>query len=367
MIGLYCRIVRGSTAALCAACALLPLLLLVHPYLAMMAAALFAAAPMTLILRRDTAWRRPAIGLAVSCLCVTLVAMLLGYTDGKSPGGYGRFSLNLLAPLFPVRSWLIPGFENADLDATGGQLADDGYLGFGLILLAGVAFITTLPAIRRAAFRHAGLSLCCLALWLLALSTKIYAGKLLLFRLHTAVGPLEMIRTSSRLFWPISYIVLVGSIAVLAARKPRLAGITLLVCAALQCLDGGAVRSFVYARMNVPQPWLFDPEELRPLIRQAHRLIVLPVYGCHPGDDTALMQVLWLGAETRIPTNTAYLARIVHPQSCDTKPALERPPDAGDLLVIQPGLRREVLQRPWAASLCRPVAGYVVCSTIGKS
>jgi hypothetical protein len=361
MIGLYWRIVRGSDAALAAACVLLPALLLVHPYLAMMAGALLAAAPLTLYLRADCRWRRAALAALGSCACVVIVAILLGYTEGRSPGGYGRFSLNLLAPVFPVRSWLIPGFETEDLDATGGQLANDGYLGVGLILLVALTCATAWPTVRAAAARHRGLALCCVALWLLALSKKLYAGKLLLLNVHTAVGPLQMVRASSRLFWPVSYLALIGCVAALAAKRPRLALVVLPLCALLQFLDGTSVRAFDHARLNDPQPWLFDPDALRPLMRSATRLVIVPGYGCPSGDDTAVMQVLWIAAETRVPTNTAYVARIVHPQPCDVATALADAPARGDLLVVQPGLSASVGARPWAAADCRPLSAYTVC------
>ncbi len=361
MIGLYFRIVRGSDWALAAACVALPAVFLVHPYLAIMAGALLAAAPLTLILRADSRWRRVAVAGLGACVCVVILAFLLGYTEGRSPGGYGRFSLNLLAPVFPVWSWLIPGFESADLDATGGQLANDGYLGVGLILLVGLACAAAWPAVRAAAARHRGLTLCCLALWLLALSKKVYAGKLLLLNVHTAVGPLQMVRASSRLFWPVSYVALIGCVAVLARKRPRLAVAVLPLCALLQFLDGGAVRAFDTKRLNDPQPWLFDPDALRPLVRSASRVVVVPGYGCPLGNDAAVMQVLWIAAETRVPTNTAYVARIVHPQPCGVPAALVDPPARGDLLVAQPGLRDLVGSRPWAAADCHPMSGFTVC------
>jgi hypothetical protein len=260
-----------------------------------------------------------------------------------------------------VWSWLIPGFASADLDATGGQLANDGYLGAGLILLATVTIAAAWSGVRAAVTRHRGLALCCLALWLLALSKKMYAGKWLLLNLHTAVGPLQMVRASSRLFWPVSYVALIGCVAILAGKRPRLALAVLPLCALLQFLDGKSVRAFDYARLNDPQPWLFDADALRPLVRSAQHLVVVPGYGCPSGDDTAIMQVLWIAAETRVPTNTAYVARIVHPQPCDAPAALADPPTRGDLLVVQPGLSAAFSARPWAAAACHPLSGYIVC------
>ena len=362
MIGWYFRIVRHARPALIGACILLPILLLVHPYLVVMAAAVFAAAPLTLFLRHDRAWLGAAAALAASCACVAVLAILFGYTSGKSPGGYGYFSLNLLAPVFPVNAAIIPGYAISDLDATGAQNAGDGYLGLGLLLLILAVFATCRDALRGAFARHGGLALACLALWLIALSNRVTFGKLILFRIHTALGPLEMVRASSRLFWPVAYVALVGAVAILAARKPRLGIVLLPVAALLQLLDASALFAQIYSRLHAPAPWLFDPAAFRAAARASERLVVLPPFGCTQGHDMLLMQPLWLGAERLMPTNTAYVARTVHPQSCDLDLALAQSPQAGDLLVVEPGFRPALLSHPWANGKCGALSEYTLCS-----
>ena len=362
MIGLYFRIVRGSRRALAAACAALPLVLLVHPYLVVMEAGLFGAAPLTLLLRRHRSWRRVALALCLSCGMVAVVAMLFGYTAGRSPGGYNTFSLNLIAPVFPVHSALIHGFTGDDIDATGRQIANDGYLGVGFILLLAILATTCSAACRTAVSRHPGLALACLALWLVALSNKVTLGKIVLFRLHTVLGPLEMIRASSRLFWPVSYVLLIGAVGLLAARKPRLSLLALPLAALLQCLDAPVLLAQIYTDLHVPQPWLFDPAALRRAAAASRHLVVIPPFGCKSASNMLLMQPLWIGSETLIETNTAYVARIEHRQSCDLANYLENPPAPGDLLVMQPGYRENVMSRPWAARLCETLSDYTVCS-----
>ncbi len=362
MIGLYLRIVRHSRWALIAAFILLPALLLIHPYLVVMAATVFAAAPLTLLLRRDHVWLKVALALAASCIAVYIVAVVFGLTAGQSPGGYGHFSLNLLAPLFPVRSAIIPGFTAADLDATGGQNAGDAYLGVGLICLIVAALALCRGCWRAALTRHAGLALSCAALWLLALSNKVTAGKLLLFRLHTALGPLELVRASSRLFWPVAYVSLIAGVSMLAAKRPRLAIALLPIAAFLQAVDSGILFARVYSGLNAPASWLFDAPSLRKAARLSDRMIVVPPFGCTPGHDMPLMQPLWIAAETRMPTNTAYVARATHRQSCDLAEALAQPPAEGALLVIQPGFRPVVMARPWATAMCAPLSEYTICA-----
>ncbi len=362
MIGLYLRIVRASKWSLVAACVLLPALLLVHPYLVVMAAFVFAAAPATLLLRQDRAWMSTTACLAASCIAVGVLAAVFGLTAGQSPGGYGYFSLNLAAPVFPVNSAIIQGFTTADLDATGGQNAGDGYLGVGLIVLIIAVLAVCRDAWRQALSRHAGLAVACMGLWLLALSNKVTLGKFLLFRIHTALGPLEMVRASSRLFWPVAYVTLVACVSMLAARKPRIAVILLPAAALLQLVDTSMLFARVYSGLHSPARWLFDPQAFRAAANASDRLVVVPPFGCTPGHDMPLMQPLWIAAETNMATNTAYVARATHQQNCDLAAVLAQPPMPGDLLVVQPGFRPAVMARPWAAGMCATLSDYTLCS-----
>jgi hypothetical protein len=211
--------------------------------------------------------------------------------------------------------------------------------------------------------RHLGLALACLALWLIAVSNKVTLGKIVLFRIHTVLGPLEMIRASSRLFWPVSYVLLIGAVALLAVRRPRVALLALPLAAMLQLLDAPVLLAQVYSDLHSPQPWLFDPSALRRAAQASQRLVVLPPFGCKSSSNMPLMQPLWIGSETLMQTNTAYVARIEHRQSCDLAAYTDGPPGPGDLLVMQPGYRDVVMARSWAAHFCYELSDYTVCSS----
>jgi hypothetical protein len=361
MIGLYFRAVAGSAAAVLCAMGMLPLLLLVHPYLAFMDAAVMAAIPVTLALH-GKGWARQAAAFAAACAAVAILAWVLGYTRGLSPGGYGFLSMNLLSPVYPAGSTLFPGRSVADIAGVPGQASSYAYVGAGLILLV----VASLAAAPRAAVmalkRQGGLTAACVALFLLALSNRVYLGHHLLFWLHTAVGPLQMLRSSARLFWPVAYTVLIGSICLICATRPRLAMVILPVAAMLQFLDAGTLRALVHQRLAERQPWEFDPSRMSALISSARMLEVLPVFGCTPGHDYALMEPLWLGAETHIATNTMYVARIVHRQSCDLQAVLADPPAPGSLRVVQPGYQAALANAAWARDDCRMLGSFTVCT-----
>jgi hypothetical protein len=362
MIGLYFRAVAGSLTALRLGCLALPVLLLVHPYLAVMNAAVLCAVPLTLAWRRDRAWCRAAQYFALSCFAVIIMAVAFGYTEGASPGGYGVFSMNLLAPFYPVESALMPSLKMAAIVGHPGQEESYAYLGVGLLLLI---LLTILAVPRRLApllNRHLGLALVCAVLIAVALSHRVYFGHHLILRVRTAVGPLQMVRASGRLFWPVTYALLIGSVTMLSRYRPRLAMVALPLAAALQFIDTATLRAVDSARLTDPQPWTFDAARMRTLTASATHLTVLPVFGCMPPHDGALMQVLSIGAESLLPTNTMYVARKVHAQSCDMTDALADPPAPGDLLVVQPGFASALAHRLWARDLCRGLSEYSVCT-----
>ena len=177
-LGFHLRAVRPERDAVrWAACAglLLPVLLLVHPYLMLMASALLLATPLTLLLRRSPLWLPSLLTALLSLAGTAGLAVLLGYDGAPEAAGFGVYSMNLLSPVWPETSALLPSLATP-LDATGGQYEGFQYLGAGLIALLAAALLLTPIRLLAALSRHAGLAAACLALTALALSNRIYAG-----------------------------------------------------------------------------------------------------------------------------------------------------------------------------------------------
>jgi hypothetical protein len=359
MLGLYFRIISGSKRALFGGVALLPILLLVHPYLLTMGAAVLAAAPLTLWLRRDPVWQQAAGIIGAGLAGAILISVVLGYTAGHSPGGYGIYSMNLAAPVYPDQSELFPGWPEAAVNATGGQ--GYAYLGAGLIILLAFALILCGRTVSSGLRSHLGLTVVACGLFLLALSHRAYVGHFLLYALPNHVGPLQMFRASDRLFWVITYVVLVGGIVTVSYRFPRRAYLILAPVALLQFLDGQSLRAYDRLSMRDSHAWLFDPDAARTLLSGAKKLNVFPVFGCTPGSDMPLMEALWIAADTRIPTNTMYVARTVHDQPC-AEPLSAAAPSPGDILLVQPGSRAALNDMPWRDSFCRALADFTACT-----
>lgn len=369
-LGTYSILVRhGSLSRWAAATGLLCLTVTVHPYLFAMNAALILAAPVTLLLRRDHAW--PASLGYATCALATAVAATwaLGYLGTVGEGGYGRFAMNLLSPVWPAGSWwfgrTLPKIHATDVSGWEGY----NYLGFGL--LAGLLIMLSMPSMALAASRrHAGLLLALLGLTMLALSQRVGIGSSLVVTLYRAPAFLEQFRSSGRFFWPVSY-ALALSIVLMTARmeRPRLGLALLMLVAGLQFTDATAMRNGLAAQLRLPpRPWTVDADGLRPIMATHQRLVLLPRWTCIPTDDlaagrTAELEVLTLASETTLPANTMYLAHWQPGTACDDVATASTPLRPGELRILIPSVQEALLPLvPHGSEICRKIATLAVCT-----
>jgi hypothetical protein len=197
---------------------------LVHAYLMFMAYAIWAA----YLFRHgvlDRCWSGArllvlVIGAAAGSL---MVMWLAGYFMDMevSAGGFGYYSMNLLAPLLPIGAG--PFLLHAPLAATSGQYEGFNYLGLGVLLALFAAAVSTLDRWRHQPPAEVGtwrrmpdlaLILCCLVLTVLAVSTTVTLGSHVLFSvaLPAAIDrALNVFRASGRLFWPVYYVLLLSA------------------------------------------------------------------------------------------------------------------------------------------------------------
>jgi hypothetical protein len=360
LLGCYFRAVRGSRTAIMAGCVIAAMLMLVHPYLLFMGFVFPAAVCVTLWMRGDRLWRFAGMALGVACVFVLVAAIGLGLAKGGAAGVYGIHSLNLMGLFYPARSGLFSGFPFAAVDATGGQDEGYAYLGAGLFLV--LAFVTIRPRlVWLATRRHSGLALACVVLTLLALSHRAFFFHTLILHLSVPTRALNTFRASGRFVWIATYTMLVGGVVLLSRAWPRVSMAVLPLAAVLACLDGRAMQAHDEHLLADPAPWFFPPDRMRALLRDHERLTILPPADCVPGFDMGLMQPLWIAAETLMPTNTMYIGRRIHYQSCDVAAGLARPPDAGEIILVQPGFLAVVAASP-QAGLCRQIGAYAACT-----
>lgn len=360
MLGLYLRIARGSRLALACACVLQVALLLIHPYLMLMATALLLAAPLTLALRRDARWRFTLGAIAASTGVVLLLGQILGYWGSGSDGGYGFYSMNLAAPFWPSLSWLFPTWKFSDLDATGGQADGYQYLGLGMLVLL-ASSILGWRRWRDLVRRHGGLALACLGLTALAVTNWIF---LVHARLHLPFPSnlLSQVRASGRCFWPVTYTLLVTSVLVTMRALPRAGSVIVLGCALLQFADAQLLRVADQAMLTFPAPYGFDQTRFASVLRGHDRLTLLPTFPCNGGGTPANVDPLWLAGRTGMATNGMYMARETHASSCLPAETTSVRPAPDEVRVVLPGAEQSVIDLPQHDRDCRLLPPYVLCT-----
>lgn len=348
-LGLYFRALEDARWWRCAV-PFQALVLLIHPYLALMSLALLAAVPLTLLLRGQ-AFLSALLGLLAAMAAMFGTMALLGYLGAAGDGGYGQFALNLLSPLWPFRSLLLGGLVAREVDATGhGGWEGYNWLGLGLwaALLAGVVVgrAQIAPGLRR----HAGLVLALLGLTAIAVSFRVGLGGAVLLDLGAAPGFLEQFRASGRFFWPVGYALMIGA-ALLLSRRP----VILAACALLQFTDALPMRAALSAWAQERAPWTIEAATLRPILRDARQVTLIPSWPCiapRDADSRILsLEILLLASETPRPVNSVYAARWRTPPRCTDAEVLARP--------IAPGEVR--IGRGLEGSGCFAVGGLDLC------
>ena len=364
-LGAYWRGVRGAAGRTWLPPALQVASFLIHPYLAAMVAAVLLAAPATLALRWDRRWARACLPVLGGFALTAAVAWCLGYGAATPTGGFGEASMNALSPIFPAQSFYF-GHGLSVLDATGTQYEGYQFLGPGLLALLGFAVVACFFSTRvRFLRRHFGLALACLALTALALSSVVYVGTHKVLDLGRVPPVLHQLRASGRLFWPVAYVLLVGSVAAVARVAPRpVAWVVLLGCAMLQLLDARGERKTVTRDLRVVAAPAYDAARLDTLLRAHSRLTVLPTFGC--GADAAtpeFSQVMLAASRLRVAVNTMYVARFAAVPECADTEAAVAPLADGELRLFLP---MEAQAGPFAvpdgARLCRAFGAASVCT-----
>ena len=211
--------------------------------------------------------------------------------------------------------------------------------------------------------RHAGLALCCLALTLLALSSRAYAGRWLLYRVPDLPAVIEQFRGSGRLFWPVAYVLAIGSTSVVArAGRPAACFAVLLAMAGLQVADASANAGLDHEKLRRRTPWMLNPAVMRPLLAHYDLLRLRPKFACG-GDflkDAGFREMSEFASERALPIDTVYAARLVRTPECfDGMFDSLRP---GELRVFLQAMARYAADVPGAARFCRQYQAMMFCT-----
>lgn len=252
--------------------------------------------------------------------------------------------MNIAAPFWPVHSSLFPSASSAIVDATGDQGFEGyQYLGAGLlILLFNLLFKSKgREILKESFFKYKGLFVICAILTLISLSNKIYFFHFNLLNSNFHLPGSKQLRSSGRLFWPIAYFILLGSIAGIRKIYPRLWPVMLITCMVLQWVDTSALREQFKNSQNL---FLLKPTDAdkntAEFIAPFKKIEIYPRLECDTSDRNTVIKYIYLAALKNIPVNTMYLARIPKNIKCDTNK--NQPTDLNsDTLFILTGINAQ--------------------------
>ncbi|MBW2531451.1 MAG: hypothetical protein JRI55_08215, partial [Deltaproteobacteria bacterium] len=316
---------RRLRPVLVAYAALLFVALHVHFYLLAMTAGLFLATLARSVASGGLRWPFAAAWLGGAVLGMLALMIVGGYfapgAPTMTPGGFGHYSMNLLSPVAPVYSGVLPVLDGP-IDATGGQrLEGYHYLGAGLLVLLLVAVISAWREALEALRRHWALAAVATAMLLFALSSEVYVGqaRLLVISLPEGLDRLvSQLRSSGRFFWPVGYLALAAALILPARALGRPVGtLVLLGAVAVQLMDAGPLREYVARVSRTVEPELLADGPLEQLVAEHDAVFVYPPALCDPGPihrqcNTELQR---MAARYAVPINSVYGAR--RPDVCE--------------------------------------------------
>jgi hypothetical protein len=313
---------------------LLPVALLIHPYLFAMAFMLYAAFLGEHYLKFPRESKKCLIAFAQAAGIVILIAFICGYLSHTLRStGYSYYSMNVLAP---VRGGKL-GYRF--INATGGQIRGFNYLGMGVIASLVFTAATRWRWLLQIVQRYRILTGVALLLTLFAISNRIFYGGQEIFR-YSVFYPFTLItetfRSSGRMFWPVGYILmLIGLLGILRFENKQVSAFLILGILSLQFYDTQSFRQLIFK--NARQPSTIQASWHR-LMRSVSAVHLYPAPGCggvkNVTNHTRTVAFFQgLAARHGRPINTAVVSR--GKSNCNVKHAAFRKPLArGQLYVI---------------------------------
>jgi hypothetical protein len=296
----------------------------INPYMAAMCLIVVLGCIGRLALERRSPWWQVMLFAAVTTIVViasgtTLGALVSGDSGTYRAPGYGWFSLNLNAPINPMRSGslLLPSLPLAHSE----QYEGYSYLGLGIIALLVINLVRRPASVRWLLDRRlaplAGVALACTAL---AVSTSVTFGARTLFTIQlpdALNNAVQGLRASGRLFWPAYYLICLGAISLTFwVMKPQHRLTILAAALVIQVADLIPLYTKTRAVCDARFDNLLRSPAWNGLGRQYDNLIMIPAYQCDPfkaaGGIYNYVYFGKLAAIERLRLNNYYAARYTH-------------------------------------------------------
>lgn len=247
--------------------------------------------------------------------------------DLGTPEWFGRESMNLLSPVIPQWSELLPGASRlfgptngpyeavGVIDATGSQYEGYNYLGAGILLLTGVALLLDRREFGSRVRKYWALVAALLVLTALAVTHRIYFGGWGIALSDKVPLLLEDLRSSGRLFWPVAYTVMAYAVTVVFRHFRGSVGAgLLLVAASVQVADAAWIRDWIVKwtiheytdRFVIPaRPWIG-------FIRDHQAVSIFPTYACAAENEVwnLIAEIVFHASQSLTPVNTAAIDRV---------------------------------------------------------
>ncbi|MFO1434311.1 MAG: DUF6311 domain-containing protein [Candidatus Competibacteraceae bacterium] len=298
--------------------------LLIHAYIFIMVFAIFAATMAELARHKKLTLPVTTLlssGVLLFCFVILIVAGYIDFDSERSSvgGGFGYYSMNILSPFFSYskgESYTQLLLGPVTVDATGGQYEGANYLGFGILILSIAILIFFTKQILAIIRSNLFLTIVLIILLVLALSNKIFIGKIEFFQYsfpHFLANFAQSFRSSGRFFWPIFYIISLGTLAFAWRFLPRTLGMMIFILVAIvQFAETAPMRAGEAVRIATVQKPQFTDETLINLINRSPSLYFFPSYSC-PRVSTPwrkyTLEILQVAAQRAIPSNSIYESR----------------------------------------------------------
>ena len=293
---------------------LLIMAVMVHFYLFAMAFIMFLGYLLKQIMKD---YKNNWFSIIKFCITALIIVLISMWTTGyfiidirnTTAGGFGHYSMNLLSP---IDSAGLSVFLKSFPLATTGQYEGFNYLGFGLLLL----ILTSIYELSRqknffATKIHLPIIFVAFILLGISISNKITFSNIVLFEFtlsHFIDGLFGIVRSSGRMFWPVTYMLMLASIAILIKyNSSKRAIIFLFIFVGFQVLDFFPwYQNINYDKSSWASP--LHSSLWNRLMEKSEHIVFVPAIRNH--DDYVPFALL--SANHGKTINVGYAARIDH-------------------------------------------------------